>query len=229
MVRSLVVATALALATLLDPTSRAWARADAPLMPTAVVEDVKSATAEVEFMDYVGPGQVIALAAKDTLVLSYLRSCEHETITGGKVMVGMERSEIQGGQVVRSKVPCDGGKIDLTAQQASVSGASAFRLQSADIRPTLYARSPVVQLPKDLSGGPQALLIERVGRKQDRREVKIDAGAGTPFHDLAKDNIRLARGAVYKASLGGHTMTFKIDAKAKSGSAPVVSRLLRFP
>ena len=77
-------------------------------------------------------GQVIKLAPSDVLVLSYLKSCEHETITGGTVTVGTERSDVQGGQVVRAKVPCDGGKMRLTAEQASQSAASAFRLQSAD-------------------------------------------------------------------------------------------------
>src|SRR5262245_61614344 len=113
-----------------------------PLVPTALVEDVKSATADVTFMDYVGPGQVIKLEGGDVLVLSYLKSCEHETITGGTVVVGLQRSEVQGGEIVRAKVPCDGGKMRLTAQQANTSAASAFRLQSADIEPTLYARSP---------------------------------------------------------------------------------------
>jgi hypothetical protein len=40
----------------------AQAKAPAPLIPTALVEDIKSSTAEVEFMDYVGNGQVIKLA-----------------------------------------------------------------------------------------------------------------------------------------------------------------------
>jgi hypothetical protein len=57
------------------------------------------------------------------------------------VMVGAEHSEVQDGQVVRDKVPCDGGKMRPTSQQASKSPASAFRLQSADVEPTLYART----------------------------------------------------------------------------------------
>ena len=77
-----MVASVVALATQVS------ARAPAPLVPTALVEDVKSATAGVEFMDYVGNGQVIKLGPGDVLVLSYLKSCEHETITGGTVAVG---------------------------------------------------------------------------------------------------------------------------------------------
>ena len=45
----------------------------------------RARTTDVEFMDYVGTGQVIKLAPRDVLVLSYLKSCEHETITGGTV------------------------------------------------------------------------------------------------------------------------------------------------
>src|SRR5580693_2933297 len=115
--RTLVAATvaAVALAT------QASAHAPAPMIPIALVEDVKSATADVEFMDYVGNGQVIKLGPGDTLVLSYLKSCAYETITGGTVVVGAEQSAVQDGQVTRAKVPCAGGKIQLSSQEASKS------------------------------------------------------------------------------------------------------------
>src|SRR3984885_13299618 len=102
------------------------AHAPAPMIPTALVEDVKSATADIEFMDYVGNRQVIKLEPGDVLVLSYLKSCEHETITGGQVVEGTERSEVQAGRIVRAKVPCVGGKIRLSSQEASQSAATAF-------------------------------------------------------------------------------------------------------
>ena len=198
-----------------------------PLVPTALVEDVSSATADIAFMDYVGPGQVITLGASDVLVLGYLKSCEHETITGGTVTVGSERSTVQGGQVVRNKVACNGGKLRLTAQQANASAASAFRLQSAEVEPVLYARAPVVQLPRGLRDD-RVLAIARVDRRGERHTLTIDekiAAAG--FYDLAKANVSLARGGIYEASIAGRTMTFRIDPKAKP-MAPVVSRLLRF-
>jgi hypothetical protein len=80
------------IATLVTPvltfTTQVSAHLPVPMVPTALVEDVKSATADIEFMDYVGSGQVIKLEPGDVLVLSYLKSCEHEIITGGTVMVG---------------------------------------------------------------------------------------------------------------------------------------------
>ena len=224
--RTLVAAMVAAVLTVATQVS---AHVPAPMVPTALVEDVKSATAVIEFMDYVGRGQTIKLEPSDVLVLSYLKSCEHETITGGTVIVGAERSDVRDGQIVRAKVPCDGGKMRLISQQASKSAASVFRLQSADIEPTLYARAPVVQLPKRLAREDRTLLIERIDRRGERHELKIDdAIAAAGFYDLAEMKVSLARGAIYDASIGGHKMTFQIDAKAKSGPAPIVSRLLRF-
>ena len=203
------------------------ARAQGSLVPTALVEDVKSATASVQFMDYVGNRQVIQLGPQDVLVLSYLRSCEHETITGGTVTVGMERSTVEGGRVARTNVPCEGGRMRLTAQQASQSAASAFRLQSADSQRTLYARSPVVQLPRML--GDRTLVVERTDRRGERYRLEIsDAIAAGRFYDLAKANVNLTRGGTYDARIGDQKVTFRVDPKAKSGGAPVVSRLVRF-
>ena len=226
------------LAAVVAVATQASAKGPPPLVPTALVEDVKSATAGVEFMDYVGTGQVIELQPRDVLVLSYLKSCAHETITGGTVSIGAERSDVQGGRIARAKVACDGGKMKLTSQQASASGASAFRLQSADTDPVLYALPPMIQVPRILMSDTSTLVIQRKDRPGERIEVKIDENlAPGSFYDLAKTDMKpLARGATYSASLGGRSITFKVDAKAKigkktgnkAGKVPVISRLLRF-
>jgi hypothetical protein len=218
------------LAAALAISSQALARAPAPLVPTALVEDVKSASAEVEFMDYVGTGQVIKLEPNDVLVLSYLRSCEHETITGGTVRVGRDKSNVDGGKIARAKVPCNGGNMKLTSQQANASAASSFRLQNAAFEPTLYALPPVIEIPKMRDGEDRTLVIGRVGRASERFTVELDASlANGGFYDLAKADARLQRGALYTATLGDRKVTFKVDAKAKTGKTPIVSRLLRFP
>ena len=214
-------------------TTAAWAKAPAPLVPIALVEDVNSASADVEFMDYVGTGQVIKLAPKDTIALSYLKSCQHETITGGTVTIGTDKSEVQGGTVKRAKVSCNGGKMQLASAEANASAASSFRLQSAPISPVLYATAPMVQLPKLVASDPRTLVIERVDRPGERAEFAI-GDDNTGFYDLAKAKAKpLARGGVYRAMIGTNKVTFKIDAKAKivgktTGKIPVVSRLLRF-
>jgi len=208
-------------------TTAALAKAPAPLVPIALVEDVNSASADVEFMDYVGTGQVIKLAPRDTLVLSYLKSCQHETITGGTVTIGADRSDVKGGTVKRAKVSCDGGKMQLASAEANASGASSFRLQSAPISPVLYSTAPMVQIPKLMANDSRTLVIERVDRPGERAEFAVGENG---FYDLAKAKAKpLAKGGVYRATIGPNKVTFKIDAKARStGKIPVVSRLLRF-
>ena len=222
--RTAVLAVALAIS------SQALARAPAPLVPTALVEDVKSASADVEFMDYVGTGQVIKLEPSDVLVLSYLKSCEHETITGGTVRVGRDKSDVDGGKIARAKVPCNGGNMKLSSQQANASAASSFRLQNAAFEPTVYALPPVLEIPKMRAGDSRNLVIERVGGASERFAVEIDESlANGGFYDLAKTNAPLQRSALYTVTLGDRKFTFKVDAKAKTGKTPVISRLLRFP
>jgi hypothetical protein len=239
MLRGTVWGTALAVG--LAAATGAYAKARPPLIPIALVEDVSGSTADVEFMDYVGTGQVIKLAPKDVLVLSYLKSCAHETITGGTVRVGAEKSDVEGGKVVRTKVTCDGGKMKLASQTANASGASSFRLQSAPVEPVIFAAQPMIQLPKLADGSDRKLTFERVDKPGQRIEVAIAAdAAGGSYLDLAKTSMKpLTRGAVYRASAGGRTIMFRVDAKAKvaksGGKAakaqklPVLGRLLRFP
>jgi len=221
--RGAVLAAALIIAT------EASGHLPAPLIPTALVEDVKSASADVEFMDYVGAGQVIKLGLGDVLVLSYLKSCEHETITGGTVIVGTDHSEVDGGKIARTKVACDSGKVELPSKQATETAATAFRLQSASHEPTIYARAAMIEIPRLRAGESRELVIERTDGPSEHFEIKIDEGlAGGGFYDLAKTNKLLTPGATYRASIGDHKVTFKVDASAKSGEAPIVSRLLRF-
>jgi hypothetical protein len=115
-------------------------------------------------------------------------------------------------------------------EQANASGASSFRLQSASFETIVYALPPVIQIPKVRGGEGRTLVIERTNRPNERFAVEIDESlANGGFYDLAKADIRLRRGALYTATFGSRKFTFKVDAKAKTGNAPVVSRLLRFP
>jgi hypothetical protein len=91
--------------------------ANANPVGVALVESSNSAS--VEFMDYVLAGQVIRLGPHETIVLSYMSSCLRETITGGTVTVGTDRSDVRFGSVKRIKAECDPGEIALTG------GASA--------------------------------------------------------------------------------------------------------
>ena len=57
--------------------------------PVAVVEDVKGKVTGAEFMDYVTPKAVIKISDGGAVILSYLKSCRRETISGaGTVIIG---------------------------------------------------------------------------------------------------------------------------------------------
>ena len=84
----------------------------------AVVESISGNSSGVEFMDYLHLGQVIRLNNRETVVLSYKASCVRETITGGTVTVGLDRSQVQSGEVQRTAGGCGAGKSELTGAQS---------------------------------------------------------------------------------------------------------------
>jgi hypothetical protein len=199
--------------------------------PAAVVEEVGGGVTGVQFMDYVEPGQVIRLGGHDRLVLGYLKSCWRETITGGTVTIGAEQSEVAGGEVVRAKIACQGGKMMLSAELAGKSGAMVFRQvpnRQAAGTPhpqfTLYGLSPVFEVRP---GG--RLVVERLDQPGERHEIVVTdqqliRGA---FLDFAKVGVALAPGGIYRAKMAGQEIVFKIDADAKPGDAPLAGRLAR--
>src|SRR6187399_340653 len=50
--------------------------------PVAVVEEIQGKVTGAEFMDYVTPKSVIKIEGGGAIVLSYLKSCRRETISG---------------------------------------------------------------------------------------------------------------------------------------------------
>jgi hypothetical protein len=96
--------------------SSIWAAANPS--EVAVVESISGNFSGLELMDYLHLGQVIRLNNRETLVLSYKASCVRETITGGTVTVGLDRSQVQSGEVQRSVGGCGEGKPELTGAQS---------------------------------------------------------------------------------------------------------------
>ena len=199
--------------------------------PAAVVEELAGNVPGVAFMDYVDPGQVIRLGAHDRIVLGYLKSCWRETITGGTVTVGPDQSEVAGGEVARTKVACDGGKMMLSAELAGKSGAMVFR-QAPKPQPvallhpefTLYGLSPVFELRP-----PGKIVLERLDQRGERHELAVTGQELTrgAFFDCAKAGVALAPGGIYRAKFADREIVFKIDPDAKPGDAPLPGRLAR--
>ncbi len=195
--------------------------------PAAIVEEVAAPGAGVAFMDYVEPGRVIPLGAKGMVILGYLRSCLRETITGGTVTVGSEQSDVAGGKWVRERVECDGGKLELTAEQARKSTVTVFRKPPAPAAGAMpqpafkiYGSSPVIKLIY----GAREVVIERLDRPSQVLKIEV---AGK-FVDLAAKGKSLEPGGLYRASVGERTIVFEVDAFARPGKGPIIGRLVSF-
>jgi hypothetical protein len=192
----------------------------------AVVEDVTGHSAGVGFMDYVEAGKVIRLAPQDSIVLGYMTSCVREKISGGTITVGVDKSDVQSGQVERSTVECDAGKMLLTVQQADQAAGLVLRGRPP-VKPvpkpqfTLYGASPIVEMK-----GGGTLIIERLDAAGDRQVVKIAKQPPAAF-DFADGGKALAAGGIYRVVVGTHQFVFQVDPGAKAGRTPIVGRMLR--
>ena len=194
--------------------------------PAAVVEGVSPGVAGVEFMSYLEAGQTFKLGPGQSATLGYLLSCIKETIDGGVVTVGIKQSTITGGKVKRVRVECDGGKLNLTAEQAGKSAVTVFRAVPGSRRGrvpkpqlTLFATSPLVSLIRKAN----SIKIERLDKKASRLTLDI----ATLVTDLAKHNIKLEPGGIYRLTVGERKLVFKIDPLADESSDSVLQRLLR--
>ena len=198
--------------------------------PAAIVEEVQGKVDGVAFMDYVAPGKIIKLGPKATITLSYLKSCQRETISEGVVMVGTEQSTVQLGEVKREKVPCDTNAAKLSEREANQSAATTFRTMRSDAKaapaklPTIYGVAPLVQAK---SGS--TLVIERTDGKEPTISVplKSETMVGGKFYDFAKAGKSLTPGGSYLAILGTKRYAFQVDPSATSSPTPIVGRLLR--
>ena len=200
--------------------------------PVALVEDVTGAPPGIEFMDYVSPGKVITLGPRDAIVLGYIRSCWRETIRGGTVTIGQDQSEVSGGAVERLKVRCDGGRMELAAEQARQGATSVMRDPNSRPRRAalpkpqfiLHGRSPVVELK-----GGGTVVIERLDAAGETFTLELPRAKlrRDTFADLADLGVSLSPGGLYVARAGERQVAFQVDGEAPAGKAPLAGRLLR--
>jgi hypothetical protein len=184
-----------------------------------------------EFMDYVAPKAVIKLAAGSSVVISYMKSCRREKISGlGTVVIGTDESFVQFADVKSEKTDCDSSQSHVTTKQTSEVAATVLRSMGKDnsapkIKPqlTLYGTSPVVE-----AKGRGTLVVERLDIKGERQQIVLDGSQPKgKFYDFAGANRALAPGGIYSATFGAARIVFQIDAQAKPGATPVVGRLIR--
>ena len=196
--------------------------------PVAVVEEIKGKVTGAEFMDYVTPKSVIKIGDGGTVILSYLKSCRRETISGaGTVVVGNDESIVDQSVLKAEKTNCDPNQANATTKDTS--GVAATLLRSAtetklpEPQLILYGASPLVE-----AKGRGTLTVRRLDLAGERHQIAL---GGTQlkgkFLDFAGENVALVPGGLYAASFKSQEIVFRVDAQAKPGATPIVGRLLR--
>ena len=196
--------------------------------PVAVVEDIKGKVTGAEFMDYVTPKAVIKIGDGGSVILSYLKSCRRETISGaGTVVVGTEESAVHLAEVKAEMTNCDPNQANATTRETSGVAATVLRSVDATSLPqpqlTLYGASPLVE-----AKGRGKLVIRRLDVPGERQEINL---GGTQlkgkFFDFASENVALVPGGLYSATFKSSKIVFRVDPQAQPGATPIVGRLLR--
>jgi hypothetical protein len=198
--------------------------------PVAVVEEVQGKVTGAEFMDYVTPKTVIKLGANSSVIISYMKSCRREKISGlGTVIVGTDESFVQFAEVKSEKTECDSGQSHATTKETSEVAATVLRSvaksASSTIKPqlTLYGTSPIVE-----ARGRGTLVVERLDVRGERQQIELNGSQPKgKFYDFASVNRALAPGGIYSATFGSGKIVFRIDSQAKPGTTPIVGRLIR--
>lgn len=198
--------------------------------PVAVVEEVKGKVTGAEFMDYVTPKAVIKIGDDGVVILSYLKSCRRETISGtGTVVVGTEESSVHLADIKAEKTNCDPGQANATTRETS--GVAATVMRSVDSgkanlpapQVTLFGASPFVE-----AKGRGKLSLRRLDVPGERQEINL---GGTQlkgrFVDFANEDVALVPGGLYAATFKSSQIVFRVDPQAKPGATPIVGRLLR--
>jgi hypothetical protein len=180
-------------------------------------------------MDYVTPKAVIKIGDGGSVILSYLKSCRRETISGtGTVIVGTEESAVHLADVKAEKTACDSNQSHAINRATSEVAATVMRsVVPINTLPkpqlTLYGTSPFVQ-----AKGRGTLVMERLDVTGERQQIDLDGKQlKGRFFDFASANRALAPGGVYAATFGASKIVFRVDPWAHPGATPIVGRLLR--
>lgn len=210
------------LALLLLAGAAAWPMQLSAADPVAIVEDITGMRDDVQVMDFLEPGRTIALKNGDVLTLGYIATCRRETITGGTVTIGQEKSTVTGGGVSAETIDCGGTTV--VASAGAEAGAVVFRKGSDGRDMPSPARTLMTVSPLVHADSGDILKIERLDKQEASRQLVLERGVA----DLAKAHIRLTRGGLYRLTAGAAEMVVEVDRKAQREADSALERVLVF-
>jgi len=194
---------------------------------SAIVESISAPREDVRSFDVLAEGTVIELKPGEMLVLGYMDSCAHEEIAGGTVTIGATESTVEGGEVKRTIVPCNGSVDPDSAAGSNEAAVVAIRSlgggSAANVR-VVPSLQPVFVLGEGAVPGDPSLVIQRL----DRQEAPIRVSLFGRTLDLRQTGMKLTPGGVYSAICGDHKIAFKIADNAGVGHVVTLQRVVRF-
>lgn len=185
---------------------------------SAIVEKTAGPPAPVETLDILSQGEEFQLAPGSIVTISYFVSCIRETISGGKVVVGREQSDVVDGQVKREGTECTPDVLKLSEEQLRDSAAFVFRQPPDKLPPLLLLTTKPVLV---LFGADKAT-IESDGAPSIHLQLKDG------IVDLSRIGIELVRGTEYRVTVGEDTRRFLVAETASRDETSIVARLVAF-
>jgi hypothetical protein len=211
-----------------SPMAQAQTLAPVAPAPVAIVEDVTDNVVAVAPLDLLRNGDAVALAPDQGIIISYLDSCQRESIRGGTVAIGRSQSTVTGGIVSRQAVACDATALALTPDQANQSAALAFRLPEPPAAGDPLAASAAFAMstrhPVAIVSDLNELLVRDL--RQPSESVTRQARKGVI--ELTDEADPLDKGGVYRLEGGGRSLIFRIGREATDAPLPLLKRIIRF-
>ena len=198
--------------------------------PVAIVEDIQGKVTGAEFMDYVTPKR--SSRSKATLlILSYLKSCRRETISGIGTVTSAPREQRRSRRRQGARRP-----IAIPARRMRPQGRPASRrhvVRSVDARQKgCPARAAAHALRRLAAGGGQGprhagRTAPRPCRASASRLISAATSSRAGSSISPAQNVALDPGGLYAATFKSSEIVFRVDPQAKPGATPIVGRLLR--
>ena len=189
--------------------------------PVAIVEEV-SGGAAVEPFSYLQEGAVIELGTEGRVVIGSLASCIQETVRGGVVTIGKDRSTVDGGERSARRLRCGGAAAELSQDAAERGAVLVMRrpARSATPRTVLRYVSPFIA-PR---GSARSVRLTRLDRSEEDIIVALRDGVA----DLAVLDVALTPGGTYRVRADGSETVIAVANDARQGAGPILVRLLSF-
>ena len=186
----------------------------------AIVEDCSPSLSGVDVFEYLSPGTIFKLADNEWILLGYFRSCNQETINGGTILVGENKSTVIDGSVNRRKVQCDSENLQLTTDQLDRAGVTVMRKGEGQIEVSMiiHSTSPLFHVTTS------AATLEVASLDQPGKPLIFDVEKHRV--DFAKHGVTLRGGGLYSAKTVDREVVFRIDKFSRPGSSALLSRLI---